>query len=324
MYSLPSVALDNLSGAQALKRSFHVATGNLKLSLAYAFSRIVSVFLVTLLASYISSLNVPLTSLASIAITLLFVPVLHLSKTLIYSKVSTQTGLDTDATMLQKKSALRDLFGGPFFFSGFRILLKGLRELKNYVSNTRNIPYHCASALSFAVGIPIGAYVGSHGLDQAILALGYAPGQINPTILKDIPLSAGLDIFLHNWQVSLSTALSGLWLVAPSLVTLAFNGMILGIVYYLTPNFTMFAAAIFPHGVIEIPSFVIAGSTGVKLGVTFVRARGKPEDSPEQLRFFQAGRETIYVVIGLAVLFFFAGFIEGNVTPIIMRMYGWK
>ena len=174
------------------------------------------------------------------------------------------------------------------------------------------------------IGISVGAYLATHGLDQAILSLGYAPGNINPTLLGDIPLSAGFDIFLHNWQTSLATALSGMWLVAPSLLALAFNGMILGAVYYLTPNFTMFAAAIFPHGSIEIPSFVLAGSAGIRMGVAFIKSLGKGADSPEQIRFQEVSRQTIYVVIGLAVLFFIAGVIEGNITPVIMRMYGWK
>ena len=34
-------------------------------------------------------------------------------------------------------------------------------------------------------------------------------------------------------------------------------------------------------------------------------------------------RQTVYVVVGLAPLFLIAGLIEADVTPIIMRMFGW-
>jgi stage II sporulation protein M len=107
--------------------------------------------------------------------------------------------------------------------------------------------------------------------------------------------------------------------------------VILGVVYYLTPNATMFVAAIFPHGIIELPSFIIAGSAGMKLGVAFLRAHGfnfskedKPVDSAKMENFNQVARETIYVLVGLAVLFLIAGFIEGNITPIIMRAAGFR
>jgi uncharacterized membrane protein SpoIIM required for sporulation len=293
---------------------------------------VVSYFAISLVSELATTIGVPLSSLASVAITLLLFPVLHLTKTWIYLQVKVPQRQEQRGfffSMLGESyggavSGPKDLLGGPFFRFAAGKLKQGVYALKNFALNWRNLPYHFASVLAFALGIILGEYVGTHGLDQAILALGYQQGKINPTILRNVPLSTGFDIFLHNWQASLATALSGVWLVAPSLVTLAFNGMILGLVYYLTPNFTMFAAAIFPHGSIELPSFIVAGSAGMKLGVAFVRSIGKGKESPEERNFELVARETIYVVIGLAVLFFVAGLIEGNITPIIMRMYGWK
>jgi stage II sporulation protein M len=322
MYSLILVAAEDLSGILALSKSYEMSKGNFGVSFTYALVRVLSLALVTVVANITSSTGVPLSSLASIAITLLLVPVLHLTKTGIYLEIKTPT--DLEFSIYGPTSATRDLFGGPFFRLAWKKLRLGLVGLKNFVFNFRNLPFHFFSAISFILGIYVGEVIALHGLDQAIFSLSYVPGQINPTILGDIPLSAGFDIFLHNWLVSLSTALSGMWLVAPSLVTLGFNGMILGVVYYLTPSFTMFAAAIFPHGVIEIPSFIIAGSAGMRLGVAFIKSLGKGADSSEALRFYGIARETIYVVIGLAVLFFIAGLIEGNLTPVIMRMYGWR
>jgi len=34
-------------------------------------------------------------------------------------------------------------------------------------------------------------------------------------------------------------------------------------------------------------------------------------------------RLAVYVVVGLAPLFFIAGLIEADITPFIMRMFGW-
>jgi stage II sporulation protein M len=325
MYSLIAVAVENVSGFSALNRSYHMVSSNFVISLIYAIVTVVSYVGISLVSELATSIGVPLTSLASIAITLLIIPVLHLTKTLVYAQARNPPKEDDLAVIYGPVSGSKDLFGGSFFRLALNKLKQGIYALKNYALNWRNTPYHFASAVAFVLGIILGAQVATHGLDQVILSSGlYQTGHINPTILNNIPLTTGFDIFLHNWEASLSTALSGMWLVAPSFLTLAFNGMLLGIVYYLTPNSTMFAAAIFPHGSIEIPSFIIAGSVGMKLGIAFIKNLGKGKDSPEEHEFEKVARETIYVVIGLAVLFLVAGIIEGNITPIIMKMYGWQ
>lgn len=322
MYALVAVAVDDLSGIAALRKSYTIAKGNFGTSATYALVRIISYALIIGAASLASEIGLPLTSIASIAVTLLLVPVLHLAKTTIYVEV--QKDSDMQFEIYGPTSASKDLLGGPFFRYLLRKLKQGIIELKNFALSFKNLPYHVASALAFLIGVWVGLYIGKNGLDNLLVGLGYQQGQINPTILNAVPLSEGFDIFLHNWLVSLSTALSGLWLIAPALVTLAFNGMVLGGVYYLTPNFTMFAAAIFPHGSIEIPSFVLAGSAGTRLGIAFIRTFGKEKSSPEEARFGEIARETIYILIGLAILFLIAGTIEGNITPIVMRLYGWR
>ena len=81
----------------------------------------------------------------------------------------------------------------------------------------------------------------------------------------------------------------------------------------------MLAAAILPHGIIELPSFVLSGSAGIKLGVVFLRSYRSPGPALQA-----TARQTVNLLLGLAVLFFVAGFIEGNVTPWIMGMAGWS
>ncbi len=324
IYATVVVAAENLSGISAIRRSYQVARSNLGLSLTYAIVTVVGYIVISLVAELVTDIGVPLTSIASIAITLLIIPVLHMTKTSVYVQIGLNSSESTLEELLGPTSGSKDLLGGPFFRFALSKLKQGIYALKDYALNWRNLPYHVASAAALIIGVLVGANIGRNGLDSLIFALGYTPGVINPTILGDVPLTAGLDIFLHNWEVSLSTALSGIWLIAPTLATIGFNGMILGVVYYLTPNFTMFAAAIFPHGSIELPSFVLSGSAGMRLGVYFVRTIGKSRDSPEEHRFEAVARETIYIIIGLAILFLIAGIIEGNITPIIMRMYGWK
>ena len=188
-----------------------------------------------------------------------------------------------------------------------------------FAFSSKILPYHLLSTAGLLVGWGLGGWLGNQGLTKAIYALGYVPGHINPLVTGSPPLTVGVYIFFHNWQASLATALSGIWFPGVPFITLVLNGVLVGIVSDLTPITTMFAAAILPHGIIELPSFVIAGSAGIKLGVDFLRSFGKPGTT---LR--ATARQTVYLLIGLAVLFFIAGFIEGNITPWIMRMAGWS
>jgi uncharacterized membrane protein SpoIIM required for sporulation len=330
MYSTISVAIEDVSGFAAIRKSFQRSSSYFGVSLTYALVRVGAYALISAIGIFGQFIGFPLTSLASIALTLLLVPVLHLTKTSIYREMTIPSQMEYRA--YGETSAMSDLFRGSYARYVISILGRGLRTLGSFVFGKRNLIYHFCSALAFLIGVYVGSYVAINGLASAIFTLGYQSGQINPTILNTVPLSEGFDIFFHNWLVSLATALSGIWFVAPSLVTLGFNGVILGVVYHLTPTPTMFVAAIFPHGIIELPAFIIAGSTGMKLGVAFLRTRkskiGSETSSGEIVdvakeRFYEVARETIYVVIGLAILFLIAGFIEGNITPIVMRAAGW-
>jgi stage II sporulation protein M len=132
-----------------------------------------------------------------------------------------------------------------------------------------------------------------------------------------------LDISFHNWQVSLATTLSGIIFVAPVLVTLVFNGFVLGVVEDVVQNLTLFLAAILPHGVVELPAFIIAGSAGLSLGFEFLKAlkRGISNSETELGRAFV---RAVHIALGLVPLFIVAGIIETFVTPQIMYMYGWR
>jgi uncharacterized membrane protein SpoIIM required for sporulation len=139
-------------------------------------------------------------------------------------------------------------------------------------------------------------------------------------VSESLPFSLGIYIFFHNWQVSLATALSGVWFSVAPFVTLFLNGVLIGAVSGLAPNTVMLLAAILPHGIIEIPSFVLSGSAGVRLGVAFLRSvRGGGEEE-----LHRVARQSVYIVIGLALFFLIAGLIEGNITPLIMKMAGWS
>jgi stage II sporulation protein M len=317
VYTPVAVAADGLSGLAAMRKSWHQVGQNVGVAFAYGVVYFVLTGAISLGSSYIPYVGLPISSLASVGILILVVPVLHLTKTEIYS----ETLIPEPVEFVVYKSLFPDLVG-PFLRMLWRKLVEGLKELKDFAFNLQNLKYHILSAAGLGLGWLLGLWIGNNGLTGVIYGLGYVPGKINPLVTGSLPLTVGVYIFFHNWQASLATALSGVWFPAIPFVGLLLNGILVGVVSDLAPNTTMLAAALLPHGVIELPAFVLAGSAGIKLGVTFLRVLRSP--TPEKIgEFHTVTRQTLYLVIGLALLFFIAGFIEGNITPAIMRMAGW-
>jgi len=319
IYSFAAVAVSGTRGLKAVRQSFRVFRSAAGTSAVYVLLRM-GIIIFSGLLSVFATYGVSLSSLIAVVLSLSLMPILHLLKTQVCFM---QSGLPLPPLpFLASTSVGRDLARTL----PRRLLLdetsKGLRSLRAYLAAPANLPYHLVSSLFFLCGVVAGGTLSSSGLSEVILALGYEPGRINPQFLRAFPISLGVDISFHNWQVSVATALSGLALILPAAITEVFNGFLLSVVASLTPTFSMFLAAILPHGVIELPCFFVAGSAGLRLGVGAVKAwrRGMVWDDPW---LKMALRETVYIVIGLAPFFLVAGFIEALVTPFVMRSFGW-
>jgi len=323
VYSYPAVVVDNVSGLRAVRHSFRVASHNLGITLTYALIRIIFQALLLLVVLLASVIGLPLTSLITLVLSFLLTPILHLTKTMIYY----HAGSSVPEMPFQISNPIwQDIFR-RLPRAAWRKIKMGLSEGFRFVVGPRNLPFHILSTLAFALGIYIGYYVSINGVASYFLSLGYQPGHGN-SLLAQLPLPAlpalGIDIFLNNWLVSIATGLSGLGFGAPSFITIMFNGFILGVLVapQLSPSLTMFFAAILPHGIIEIPSFVLSGSVGLKLGYAALKVRF--HRGPENDEYLSKTlRLAVYVVVGLAPLFLIAGLIEADITPTIMKMFGW-
>ncbi len=323
IYSYPAVAVDQLSGLRAIRQSFRVASRNLGITLTYSLVKLIFQGLLLLVVLFAGIIGLPLTSLIMVVLSFLLTPILHLTKTMIYY----HAGPSVPEMPFQLSSPIwQDVFRRLPRAAWLKIKM-GLSEGFRFVIGPRNLPFHILSALAFALGIYMGYYVSVNGVAGFFLSLGYQPGHGN-SLLAQLPVPAlpvlGIDIFLNNWLVSIATALSGLGFGAPSFITIMFNGFILGVLLapQLSPSLTMFLAAILPHGIIEIPAFVLSGSVGIRLG--YAAWKAKFRRGPENDEYLSKTlRLAVYVVVGLAPLFFIAGLIEADITPWIMRMFGW-
>ncbi len=322
-YAYAAVVVDGASGLTAIRQSFRVASHNLGLTLTYAVVRILFQALLLLLATLAKPLGVTMfAAFMAVALGIALTPVLHLTKTAIYY----QSGPAVAEMPFQvSQHVWYDVFTRLPRATWAKIRA-GLKEMFWYVVGPRNYPFHALSIAAISIGIYLGYHVSISGVASYFLGQGYQPGHGNPDFRQftgAVPV-LGLDIFLNNWLVSIATATSGIGFGAPAFTGILFNGFILGVLAgpQLSPSMTMFYAAILPHGIIEIPSLLISGSVGMKLGYAALRARLRR--GPESDEFpWRTLRLAVYVAVGLSPLFLFAGLIEADITPFIMRMFGW-
>jgi len=317
VYTYPAAA-NGANWHAALRLSIRACRASPSWTILYALVRALSSAAILGLSYVSGSLSVQVSSLLTALASLALTPMLHTLKTALFLRAETEPVI---IPLLPGPPVIGDAPRHVWRMCTEKIRI-GMRELSRYLLSVENVPFHAISVLTFTVGVVAGGQVSSSGLSQLLYSLGYKSGEVNPSFTGFALPFLAVDISFHNWQVSLATALSGLALMAPSLVTMLFNGFILGVVGSLVPNMKMFIAAILPHGIIELPSFILSGSVGSSLAYKFMKAlmRGGASTDAEVHR---AVRRSIYIILGLAPLFILAGIIEAFLTPIIMRLYGW-
>jgi len=331
VYSYPAVVIDNVSGLQAIKNSFGAASHNFGATLSYSIVRVLLLILLTVVVIPLTSaIGLPLSSVIAAILSLFLTPILHSTKTMIYYYSKPNV---SEMPFELSDQIWRDI-SRRLPRAAWMKIKAGLVEVGRFTIGPRNLPFHLLSFLAFGLGVFLGDYVSISGVKSYLLSIGYVSGRGNPNVIfpQVLPPVLGADIFLNNWLVSIATGLAGIGFGAPSLATILFNGFILGILVPLS-TLTMLLAAILPHGVIEIPSLILAGSMGMKLGYAALRRLfgGNPAKHSDAETLSVSSddylsrtlRQTVYVVVGLAPLFLIAGLIEADVTPIIMRMFGW-
>ncbi|MFC4765910.1 stage II sporulation protein M [Effusibacillus consociatus] len=137
-------------------------------------------------------------------------------------------------------------------------------------------------------------------------------------------LDLSLLLFKNNLTVSLVLLGSGVFLSILSIHLLVINGMVVGYALALmgqmgqAPVWALILFGILPHGVLEIPAFLIAGAMGIKLGYMWLRPMvGKTRW--ESFRY--AFKEALLALPVIALLLVAAAAIEGFVTPVLLTWY---
>ncbi|WP_266080409.1 stage II sporulation protein M [Haladaptatus caseinilyticus] len=210
-------------------------------------------------------------------------PTLSLLKTALY--------LDDSPLEPEPRGSIRGAFG------------RGLTELTSFVFGRFELVL-IASGL-FAGGI-VGGWV-----TTSPFALTTLQTDVSKNVFGSVPFGAFVTLTVNNWLVAISAAFAGLVFGIPAVVTLLFNGLIVGGVVGLLPDTTLAIALIAPHGIIEIPALAVAGALGLHLGGvswSYVRgSTGAPGLAAELVRAY-------YILLGLLPVFIVAAFIEAFLT----------
>ncbi len=118
------------------------------------------------------------------------------------------------------------------------------------------------------------------------------------------------QLMTHNTRVSILTLAFGMTWGVGTIVSLFYNGVILGAVVldYVRAGQTKFLLGwLMPHGVIEIPAILIAGQSGLVLASALV-GWGRRERLAE--RFRAVAPDLVTLIFGVGVMLVWAGFVE--------------
>lgn len=121
-------------------------------------------------------------------------------------------------------------------------------------------------------------------------------------------------LMAHNIRVSIFAMALGMTWAIGTMVTLFYNGVLLGFVAvdYVSAGQTVFLLGwLMPHGVIEIPAVLIAGQAGIVLGRALL---GRKDPAPLRRRMRAAGRDAAVLIGGVAVMLVWAGIVESYLS----------
>lgn len=134
--------------------------------------------------------------------------------------------------------------------------------------------------------------------------------------LKGPNATFAAQLISHNTRVGIFALALGMTFGIGTIIVLFYNGVILGAVCfdYVMAGETVFLAGwLLPHGVVEIPAFLIAGQAGIVLARALLagRARGQMRRALEEVR-----PDVVALAVGFAALLVWAGIVESFLSQL--------
>jgi uncharacterized membrane protein SpoIIM required for sporulation len=123
-------------------------------------------------------------------------------------------------------------------------------------------------------------------------------------------------LFTHNAQISIFAFALGFAFCLPSALLIAYNGCMLGAMIALFASHGLgfeFGGWVFIHGVTELFAVTLAGAAGLRIGWSIAF----PGELTRVAAAERAGRQGAIVMLGVVVMLFFAGLLEGVARQVI-------
>ena len=284
-----AIVVDDVGAGAAVKRSFRFPLRRPAAVLGYVAVAVGALLVSAVGGSLAATAGAP--RAAALVGTVLVPPVVDGFKTALYADAPLSSAPDVAPPPVGTR--LRSAFGG------------GLRSVGGFVRD------HPAANLGSLGCVAAGGAAG--WVATASVGVDFPIGSDVSGVFGTVPVGTFLNLAINNWLVAVDVSYSGLAAGIPAVVSLVFNGLIVGAVSGVVDP-VAFLALVAPHGVIEIPAIVIAGSAGLSLGgvgVGAVRGRYSDDDVAAAIR------RVYRVLLGLVPLFVVAALIEAFLTPLV-------
>jgi stage II sporulation protein M len=131
-------------------------------------------------------------------------------------------------------------------------------------------------------------------------------------------IEIGGKIFLNNLETCILLFLGGASFGILTIFIMSLNGIVIGAIMELVHkqhSAAFVAAAILPHGIFEIPGFIMAGALGVVLAQSLVSEYYGAGDAAAETRLL--ARRFVLVVLPLIAV---AAFVEAFITPQVIQL----
>ena len=173
-------------------------------------------------------------------------------------------------------------------------------------------------SLVFGASLVLGYLVVSMNAAVGDQLMAFLKNELFADVADSTPFSLFLKIFLNNLEACILLFLGGASLGILTLLIISLNGMVIGGVVALVGDqrgLPFLVAAIAPHGLLEIPAFLLSGAMGLLLARALWAEWKGSGDLAETGALL--GRIFVRIVIPLVVI---AAFIEAFITPYFITL----
>lgn len=177
------------------------------------------------------------------------------------------------------------------------------------------------AVLSTLVAVLIGWWIGTHpevqsaiGAPAELREMTRPGGQYETYYSSHPAASFAAQVWTNNAQAAAMCLVLGAFLCFPVLWILFLNMLNLGVAIGLMSaagRLDVMLGLLLPHGLLELTAVFVAAGTGLRLGWTLV----EPGPMTRRAALAEEGRAAVGMAIGLALVLFLSGLIEGFVTP---------